>query len=253
MRFRKEELGVWGGADDDVAGELVVIEFPIRREGDAELLVDAGEAERGGVEHHGEPGVGEAAEELLAFAEAVAEEDGGVAVVEAGVAKAGDVAENLLGGREDVVRAAEGRLHDEDVGAGRGAFFGGAAGAELEIAGVEEGAVAVVGEEGLGGAVDVAGGDERDGAVGCELLGVIEGEDVLGALAGHAGLHEARGAGGAEDFAVRGDVVGVRVGDEGAGLGEMSVEPPLDLREPDAGAELDLPGHAEREAVSFKR
>jgi hypothetical protein len=94
----------------------------------------------------------------------------------------------------------------------------------------------------LGGAVDVSGGMERDGGIGRELLGAAEREDVFAALGGHAGAHEAGGAFGAEDLAVRCEVIEVCVGNEGAVDGVVGVEPPVDLREVDPVAELDVPG-----------
>ena len=83
-----------------------------------------------------------------------------------------------------------------------------------------------------------------DGGVGRELLGVFEREDVLDAVAGHAGAHQAGGAGGAEDLAVRGEVVEVRVRDERARRRVVGVEPPIDLRKIDAsGEKLNIPSH----------
>ncbi len=66
---------------------------------------------------------------------------------------------------------------------------------------------------------------------------------MLGSFPGHAGLHEARGAGRAEDLAVGGDVVGVGVRDKRARLRKMRIEPPPDLGEPDTGTKFDLPRH----------
>lgn len=187
---------------------------------------------------------GEAAEELLGFAEAVSKKYGRLFVLEGGATEGGDVGEDFFRRRKHVVRAAEGGLHDEDVGVRGGAGLGGEAGAEFEIAGVEERAVVGVGEEALGGAVDVAGGVERDGGVGRELFGVAEGNYSFAAFGGHAGAHEAGGAFGAEDFFVRREVVEVGVRNEGAFDGMVSVEPPVDLREVEAVAELDFPrGH----------
>ena len=82
---------------------------------------------------------------------------------------------------------------------------------------------------------------ERDGGVGRELLGLAEGKYVFAAHGGHAGAHKAGGAFGAEDFAVRCEVIEVRVGNEGALDGVMGVEPPVDLREVEAVAKLDVP------------
>jgi hypothetical protein len=73
---------------------------------------------------------------------------------------------------------------------------------------------------------------------------VFERENVLDAVARHAGAHEAGGAGGAEDLAVRGEVVEVRVRDERARRRVVGVEPPIDLRKIDAsGEKLNIPSH----------
>ena len=186
----------------------------------------------------------------MALAEAVAEKDGRLTVGDGLAAESDDGSEDVGRGWEHVVRQAVGRLHDEDVGAGCGAFLGGETGSEFEISGIKEPAVVGVREEGLSGAVDVAGGVKRDGGVGRELLGLLKREDVLDALAGHAGAHEAGGAGGAENFAVRREVIKVRVRDERARRRVVGVEPPIDLGKIKAsGEKLDIPGHrfAERE------
>ena len=227
-----------------MAGEGGGIEGGVGREGEAELFVNAGELQRLLMEHHGKLGAGEGREELLAFAEAVAEKDGRGAVGEGVAAEGYDGGEDFRRGRENVARKTIRGLHDEAVGAGCSAGFGGEAGAEFEVAGVEEAAVVGVLEECLCGTVDMTGGVEGDGGVGGELFGVAEGEDVFGALAGHAGAHEAGGAGGAENLAVGREVVEVGVRHEGARRGVVGVEPPVELREVEAaGRKLDVPRH----------
>lgn len=241
--FKESRVGGLGRTDDDVAGELGGIEGAVGREGEAEFFVNLSEPKRLRVEHRGERGAGEGGKEFLAFTEGVAEEDGGVALVEGGAAEAQEIGEDLGGGREDVVGAAVGGLHDEHVGARGGAGFGGEPGAEFEITGVEEAAVGGVGEEGLGGAKDVAGRVEGDGGIGGEGLGAAEGKDVFGAFGGHAGAHEAGGTFGEEDLAVGGEVIEVGVRDEGARDGLAGIEPPVDLGQVNAVSEANIPGH----------
>jgi len=236
-----------GRADDDVAGVGGGVELDVRREVEAELRADAGEAMRLGLEHDRQAGGSKGAEDFLALAEAVAEQDGRGADGESVAAEREEVGDDFGGGREDVAREAERRFHDERVGARGGAGFGGVAGQEFEIAGVEERAVLGVIEENLGGAVDVAGGVERDGAVGGELLGMAEGEDVLGALLRReAGAHEAGSGAGAEDLGVARHVIGVGVGNETALGSTGGVERPADLRKVDAVFEIDFPSHVSR-------
>ena len=62
-------------------------------------------------------------------------------------------------------------------------------------------------------------------------------------FAGDARVHELGSGRAEDDFAMEGGVVGMRVGYESAFLRKMRVEPPLDLRQPDTRAKLDLPGH----------
>ena len=78
------------------------------------------------------------ADDFLRFAEGVAEEHGH-SIVGVGFAAKGDHAgESFRGRREDVAREAEGRLHDEGVGAAPFGGLGGEAWAQFEIAGVEQ-------------------------------------------------------------------------------------------------------------------
>ena len=148
--FEERRLRGLGRADDDVAGEFGGGKFAVGREGEAELFVNLGELVGLRVEHHREFSGGEAAEEFLAFAEAVSKKYGRLVFGERGAAEGDDVGEDFFGGRKDVLRAAEGGLHDEDVGVRRGAGFGGEAAAEFEIASVKECAVIGVREEALG-------------------------------------------------------------------------------------------------------
>jgi hypothetical protein len=195
-------IGRLGRADDDVAGAGGGVEGNVAREGDAEGLVDTGEFVGLRVEHHGQRGTGEGAKDFLALAEAVAEEHGSFVLLNGGAAPGDDIAEDTFGRRERVVWSSIRRLHDDEVG-GRGqAGFGGAAGAELEISGVEEAAVFGMIESDHGRAVDVAGGVEGDGdvrMVGRERGGLVEGQlkfDAIPEPVGHAGAHERGGAGG---------------------------------------------------------
>jgi len=90
----------------------------------------------------------------------------------------------------------------------------------------------------------VAGGPKRDGALRGELLGLPEREVMLDAPPAHARAHEPRGGGRADEFLVLGEVVEVRVRDERTLHGPPRIEPPVDLRQVDAGFEmLDFPGH----------
>ena len=94
----------------------------------------------------------------------------------------------------------------------------------------------------------MAGRMERDGAVSGELLGVAEGQHVLGALARQAGAQKTRRAARAENLPMPRDMVGVRVRDERPLHPALRVEPPADLRQVDAFAILDFPGHEVRQA-----
>ena len=92
--------------------------------------------------------------------------------------------------------------------------------------------------------ISVAGGVERDGAVGGELVGVAEGEDMLGALLRRkTGAHEAGRGAGAEDLGVARHMVGVGVGNEAALSAAGRVEGPADLGQVDAVVCFDFPSH----------
>ena len=114
------------------------VEFAEWGKRDTELFVDAREAERLGVQHHGQVGGREGTEDFLAFAEAVAEECGGRALRDSALAEFDELRGDFGFRWENIARQRERRLHDERIGAGRGARFGGEAGTELEVAGVEQ-------------------------------------------------------------------------------------------------------------------
>lgn len=178
--------------DEDFAvGRGGVVEFVVGK-GLAEVFVNLGEFVDGGMEHDGESGLAEAAEEFLAFAKGIAVEDGGFVVVDGLLAETDDALHDFVGGRELIAGPAEGGFHDEDVGGARFAEFGGAAGAEFEIAGVKE-RLAFGFDEGHGAAEDVAGGDEGDLVAGAVVFvggGLAEFQNVFLSRAADAGEHE---------------------------------------------------------------
>ena len=102
--------------------------------------------------------------------------------------------------------------------------------AELEIAGVEEGAVFGI-DEGLRRAEDMAGGKETEAEV-FEVAGFAEGEgDFFAGPFAHAGFHEAEGGRGRDGFFVSAGVVAVGVGDESERLREARIKPQIRLRQ----------------------
>jgi len=93
----------------------------------------------------------------------------------------------------------------------------------------------------------VAGGMECDGALGGELLGVAERQDVLEAFfTRESGAHQSSGRACTNDLGVAGHVIGVRVGNEGALGATGRVEGPADLRQMNAVLKLNLPSHDSR-------
>lgn len=228
--------GGLGGEDEDAAAGVAAVEFP-GGEGDAEGLVGAVHGGHGRGDRDGKMAAAEEGLDFLGLAEGVAEEDGGFAVIEGVAAPALDGGGGVGEGREAEVGAAEGALHDHGVrGEGAGGL-GGEAGAEFEVASVEEaGPVGEAGEVDHGAAEDVACGGQDD-AVAEVVPGLvpIEGDDF--GLRGEAGAEEVGGGERAEDAAVAGEVVGVGVGDEGAVLGAAGVEPELGLGKEEAAAE----------------
>lgn len=104
-------------------------------------------------------------------------------------------------------------------------------------------------EERLRRSENMAGGMQRDGAIGGKLFGLIERQNVLDALARQACPHQASGAGGAKNFAMGGGVIRMRVRNEGARNGEVRVEPPIDLGKVNALVKLNVPSHASCEAA----
>ena len=121
---------------DSAVGESGLIRFVFGK-ALAELLVDFGELENRPVKHDGKTGIAEAAEQFLAFAERVAEENGSFIVIERLFAKADDAGDYFLGWRKAILRPAIGAFHDQNIGVARFARFGRQAAAEFEVAGVE--------------------------------------------------------------------------------------------------------------------
>ena len=204
--------GLAGGVGQVAGGEI-----------GTQRAVDFGHFENRAVEHRGEAGGEEGAEDFLGLAERVAEEHGHRAVVEGVAAESGHLGEDFGGGRHAVFRQAVGRLHDEGVGVPPLRGLGGEAGAQFEIAGVEERAGVRL-DEGLRGAEDVARWQKRDREV-AERAPFAELQKMLAPHAAEPRLHEPGGAGAGDDFLVRGDVVGVCVGDKGEGARVPRVEP----------------------------
>src|ERR1051326_7454135 len=95
---------------------------------------------------------------------------------------------------------------------------------------------------------------QRDRAVFGQSLGMPEWQHVFDTLSGQTRAGEQRGALRAENFAVRGEVIEVRMRHERARRRKMRVEMPPDLRQPDAVAEFDVPRHGETDwTQSFAR
>ena len=176
--------------DHDVSRDLVRVEAAVGRKRDPEFVVDARQPQRLRVQHHRQLSGGEPAQEFLTFAEAVAEEHGRLAIVEAVVAEARNVPQHVFGGRKNILRPAERRLHDQHVGPRRRAAFGGTAGPQFEVARVEQRAVLLVDHQTLGRAVNMPGGMQRHVGIGREWLGLSERQHVFGSLAGQTGPHE---------------------------------------------------------------
>jgi hypothetical protein len=222
------------GDDEDAAGGFRGDGFPWW-EGPAEVLVGAVHGGDGGVDGDGE----ETAEEhleFLGFAERVGEEDWGLAGFEGVAAPVDDGGAGVVEGREDVMGLAERAFHDEGVGGDGLGGFGAEAGAEFEVAGVEEGrAVGETGDVDHGAAEDVTCGGEEEAVAGVfPWLVPWESDDV--ACVVEAVAEETGGGFRADGGGVAGDVVAMGVGDEGEGDGAVGVEPDAGFWEEDAGA-----------------
>jgi len=98
------------------------------REPGAKLLINFHRFVNGLVQHQGKAGFAQRAEDLLALAERVAQEHGGLLLVQGFPAKPDDALENLRCGRKNVMRPAEGGFHDQVIGGAGFAWFGREAG-----------------------------------------------------------------------------------------------------------------------------
>jgi hypothetical protein len=174
--------------------------------------------------------------EFLGFAERVGEEDWGLAGFEGVAAPVDDGGAGMVEGGEDVMGLAERAFHDEGVGGDGLGGFGAEAGAEFEVAGVEEGrAVGETGDVDHGAAEDVTCGGEEEAVAGV-FPWLVPWESGDGACVVEAVAEETGGGFRADGVGVAGDVVAVGVGDEGEGDGAVGVEPDAGFWEEDAGA-----------------
>ena len=124
-------------------------------------------------------------------------------------------------------RQPEGGFHDERVGLDPLGLLGGQPGAQLEVAGVKEAALALALDKALRAPRDVPGGVEGDPQVRADVGGgLMEIEAVFAAfLVGQPRVHEPGGDGREDNFLVHPDMVGVGVGNEGERLVVPRVEP----------------------------
>ena len=187
------------------------------------LAVNFRHLEYAWVEHGGHPGAEEGAEDFLGLAERVAEEDGRAPFLQGLGAEGDHGTDDFLRGGEAILREAEGRLHDERAGMAGLRGLGRKAGAELEVAGVEEGLAPGL-QEKLRGAQDVSGGEERDAQV-VEICRDTELQEVLDALAGHTGAHQAGGGDRKDGLGVIAGMIAVGMRDEGEGLDIPWIKP----------------------------
>ncbi len=138
---------------------------------------------------------------------------------------------------------AEGRFGDEQIAFDQLEGLGGAVGEALVVAGDDD-ALAAVFHQHLGGAEDVAGGMERDGdAVDVERLAEGQFLPLRGGVLAVAGLHDGDGVGRRQHGAVAGaGVIGVAVGDDGAGARLRRVDEDIDGGDAEVSLEEGL-GH----------
>ena len=194
------------------------------------------------MQHDRQTGTPNDLQQFLGLAQTVGREYGGDLVRQGLSAKVHDAAFDLLPRWKHIAREAKGCLHDEHVGPGRDTGLGGAVGPQLEIPGVEEGTL-------VGGGVqhrraeDMTGGKKFQLTAKLRRPGLTVVEDGFATFAVQPQPHQAGGGAGRHDFPVRRNMVGMRVGDEGARLRAPGVEPPADLRQMHASIEAHFPGH----------
>jgi hypothetical protein len=223
----------------------------------AELLVDFRQLVNRSMQHDRQPGVTETAEQFLAFAEGIAEENGRFFVIQRFSAKPDHSFDDFLGGWELIMRTAVGCFHDQEIGLARLAFLGGEARTQLEVAGVKERFIAGF-DPGHGAAEDMPGREQGDIArhfTAGEMPRFVEGKHMFHPFAGEARAHELRGRLADDDFAMDFGVVRVGVADENrAGrLRIVGVKPKAQFREEHSTfMKLDFKGRHERGNVAVR-
>ena len=210
----------------------------------AELLINLRELENRFVQQNRQTRVRQPAQQLLAFAERIAEQHRRLVIVNRLATKARHTFQHLARRRELILRPAVSRLHDERVrpaGARGLARFRGQTLAQFEIAGVKQG-FAPGFDQAHRAAENMAGGQQGDlpaNAAGLERCRLVEGQNLFLARAAEPRLHERRGRRARDHFSMLADVVAVRVADEdavSAGLRLARVEPQFQRRQINAAA-----------------
>ena len=217
-----------GGNDNGtLAGAFGVAVFSVVAEGAVVLFVDLAHLVNQRMLQDADAGGGQNLGHLLGLAQDIRVDHRRAAAVE-NVGDGADQRSDDFGSRRQaILRIAERAFHHEHVGCRWTRLFRGCRGAELEVAGVEQPLVAVVGQE-HGRAEDVAGG-ERGQLHLVPLLRHAERHVPNGALA-EAEMIKSGGRRRAEGQLMLGHVVGVGVGDEAPRLTAAKID-----REIDAG------------------
>ena len=225
--------------DDDAVGDRLAIELdPVRQRAPGHRVLPCArhaaffQGER-------EPVLREREHHLFGLAEGVAEQNRGHATVQRAPAPPGDELQGLVRVAKAEVRAAVGRLHDQDVGPRHRRLH--ATGLpELDVAGVED-RPAVVLEMQLRRAEHVSGRIERHRAVAA-AQGLAESQHPP-ATRSAFGRNQGEGLGCEQRLLVPAGVIGVGVRYEREVADDERVEPEAVARQRDAVVPDDLAGH----------
>ena len=125
-----------------------------------------------------------------------------------------------------------------------GAGFGSNARSQAEVAGIEQGPMAFMGQQALGRTEHVSSRMECHRRTGAERLRLPERQDMFDSGSRHARTQETGCRGGADNLPMGGNVVGMRVRNERAVNCHAGIEIPTGLWQPESAPVLNIPWHA---------
>ncbi len=181
-----------------------------RRKSDIKLLIDLRDSSDRSVQHDGKPRLLERREDFLRLAEGVPKKHGRIALLERLNAEFHQSQKSFPDGRKLIARHAVRGFHDQGFRVARDGCFSGKALAQLEVAGIKQGALGIIVEQ-LSRSQNMTR-RKQSCRPAIEHPGLAEGQRVeCAGILVEAHLHEARSGGSAENAFMKSHMVAVRM------------------------------------------